>query len=169
MKKILFLFIFFTTIVKSQTSYPYLTIDPNGGQIVILTLEQAQKLDNATEFSPLLWNENASYLKLVDSLCNIKLFEKDLTIDSLLFVEKNLLNKIDSIQFLNSEVNKKIESSEYNNKIIIEDLEFNKTQNEKLTNQLSENNKIIKRQNKEINFAIGFGIITAIVSFIASM
>jgi hypothetical protein len=169
MKYLIIFFLLLNTIVYSQKSYPYLMVDSVGDQYIVLTLEQAQKLDNATEFSPTLWKENVAYYKLIDSLCEKKILLKNIEIDSLIVLENNLREQLN----LSSDLINKFEDKskicdsqivEYQKKVDSEI--YNRNQ---LEDVIKNNQKVIKQQRKEINFAIGFGIITAIISFIASM
>lgn len=169
MKYLIIFFLLFSTAIFSQKTYPYLMVDSVGDQYIVLTLEQAQKLDNATEFSPTLWKNNVAYYKLIDSLCESKILIKDNQIDSLVFLEKYLTEQLNLSSDLISkfEYKSKIYDSQINEYQKRVDLEVNNRN--QLEETIKSNQNVIKQQRKEINFAIGFGIITAIISFIASM
>lgn len=160
---------FLNVVGYSQKSYPYLMIDSVGDQFVVLTLEQAQKLDNATEFSPILWKENVAYLKLVDSLCNHKINIKNNEIDSLKTIQKSLEESLVVTSELIDLLKDRVDVSDqqiYDYQRRIETQNLNQIQLEKT---IIHNEKIIKNQRKEMNMAIGFGIVTAIISFLIAI
>ncbi len=166
MKYIIFLFLFLSSSISAQKTYPYLLIDSVGDQFVILTLEQAQKLDNATEFSPILWKENSTYYKVIDSLCNRKIEIKDIEIDSLKSTESFLLEKILVLENMNDELKNVVKIS--NSQIYDYEITLNSyvKENNQLYDDIIEKEKTIKKQNRNMNIAIGFGIVATIVSFI---
>lgn len=163
------IFLFLSVIGYSQKSYPYLMIDSVGDQFIVLTLEQAQKLDNATEFSPILWKENTAYLKLVDSLCNHKISIKNLEIDSLRSVQKSLEEQLVVSSELIDVLKDRVDISDkqiYDYQGVIESELYTQAQMKKI---IIDNEKTIKKQRREMNIAIGFGIVTTIISFLIAL
>ena len=87
MKKfILLMMLIMTSLVSfSQTDYPKIETDSSGHKIVIMTIEQAQKVDNNLEILKLLQIQgsecdslNTAYLKVIDKMGNqISLLELD--------------------------------------------------------------------------------------------
>lgn len=169
MKYLIIFFLLLNTIVYSQKSYPYLMVDSVGDQYIVLTLEQAQKLDNATEFSPTLWKENVAYYKLIDSLCSTKISIKEIKIDSLTRLEKNLTEQLNVSSELINKLDKRIEISDLQIIDYQKRIDTEVSNRTRLEETIMNNQKVIKQQRKEMNFAIGFGIVTAIISFIVAM
>jgi hypothetical protein len=169
MKILPFLFLFLTFVCQSQKSYPYLYEDSVGKQFVILTFEQAQRLDNATEFSPLLWKDHTSYYQLVDSLCERKLETKNIEIMAL---KKN----IDTISIWYSAYAKSYELCEnkvamLNNKNEVSE-EINKSLKQKVNSLENYNQKTemeLKQSKRNIGISIFLGFITTIAVFIFSL
>ncbi len=88
------LFIIISSYVYSQTDYPKMSVDSAGVRIVILTLQQAQDLDNKTELLP-LYEKMITQIDRVDSTCIKTISEKDSVINSLdnqINSQKNLLS-----------------------------------------------------------------------------
>jgi len=110
MKNILILFLFFTSASYSQVIYPLLKSDSTGQKIVIMTMEQAQKLDNATEYSPILFKEKQDYAKLIDSLCIQTIELKSLEVIAIQ-EEKRQIN--DSLSYMINKYNQERESNLY--------------------------------------------------------
>lgn len=85
MKKILFLLTFLISLISFSQTYPRIEKDSTGRKIVILTYEQAQKIDNAFELLSLLEKAGAecdsltlSYVKVINKLENqVILLESD--------------------------------------------------------------------------------------------
>ncbi len=69
MKYLLILMSFAHCAFSQTVIYPLLQVDSTGQKVIVMTMDQAQKLDNATEFSPILFKESRNYAKLIDSLC----------------------------------------------------------------------------------------------------
>lgn len=103
---LLFLSIFLCFIGKSQ-DYPIIKIDEQGTQIVVMTLEQVQRLDNQTDLIPLFEKINEDIGSL-DSSCLVALSDKDkviISLDKQLDSQKELLtNKDKEIENLNSQI-----------------------------------------------------------------
>jgi hypothetical protein len=177
MKYLTFIFLFFIIGVNAQKTYPYLYKDSIGDEYIVLTLQQAQKLDNATEFSPVLFKDNTAYYKLVDSIYHQKI--------------RSAINEVVSIKDNEiSGIKKSYEETQYtveNLKLTIDD---QKTKISILENQDIQNKEIIKKnlndieglnsvisikdteivkQRKDSNKAILFGVISFVVAFIVSI
>lgn len=161
--------LFISALLNSQKSYPYLYEDSIGKQFVILTLEQAQRLDNATEFSPILWKDHTSYYTLVDSLCEKKLETKNIQIEEL---KKN----IDTLTLWSGAYIRSYELCEnqvqlLNNRVEISD-EIHKSLKlkiESLEKHNQDQEKNLKRAKKDTNIAIIFTILSSAVFFILSL
>jgi len=166
--KYVILFLIMSNVMFSQKLYPLLTTDYQGDQIVVLTLEQAQKLDNATEFSPKLWRESVVYYKLIDSLCNIKINIKDSEIDSLKFLTDKLKDTLTVANKSNEQLNDRLKISDEQIYYYQQHIEIQEKKEQILKNQIVENEKYISKQNKNINKSIAFGIIAAVISFIVA-
>jgi hypothetical protein len=177
MRFLFFIFIFFFTKVNAQKSYPYLYTDSLGDNYIVLTMEQAQKLDNATEFSPVLFKENATYYKLVDSIYNEKIKFAVQEITDIKEIEINSIkNSCDEKQFMVDNLKwivdqQKIEISLLGQKDSINQTILKVKENNliSLDNTLKIKESELKKQRKTVNTAIGFGIISAIVAFILSI
>jgi hypothetical protein len=169
MKYITILLLFFTFVCSSQKSYPYLYQDSVGSQFVILTLEQAQKLDNATEFSPLLWKDHTSYYQLVDSLCEKKLETKNLQIETL---KKNIDTITEwSVTYMKSYELCKNNVEILNNKSEVTN-DINTVLKDKVSSLEERNNQQyfeLKRTKRDMNIAILFGFVATIGAFIISL
>lgn len=177
MKYLTFLFLFFTIGINAQKTYPYLYKDSIGDQYIVLTLQQAQKLDNATEFSPVLFKDNSAYYKLVDSIYHQKIksaIKEVVTIkeDEINVIKKNYeetQNSVDTLKAIVDEQKTKI--SELENQDI-----QNKEDIRKKTNNIDELNETLKskedqisKQRRDSNKAILFGVISFVVAFIISI
>lgn len=169
MKYITLFFLFLSFSLSSQKTYPYLYQDSIGKQFVVLTLEQAQKLDNATEFSPILWKDHTSYYTLVDSLCEKKLENKNIQIHEL---KKN----IDTLTIWSSAYIKSYELCKnqvellHNRTEISDEINKNlKLKIESLEKYSQDQEKQLKRAKKETNLAIIFGILSSVVFFVISL
>lgn len=169
MKNILFLILLFCSTLTAQKTYPYLLIDSVGDQFVVLTLEQAQKLDNATEFSPKLWKENVVYYKLVDSLCNQKLSIKDTQLDSFRLESNFLKEQLETSERLNNLLESKFKMNDELLTQYKSEFEIMKSEKTIYEEKIKLNEKIIKQQRKEMNIVIGFGIVTTIISFLIAI
>lgn len=169
MRLLIFLLIFIVNICYTQKSYPYLFQDSTGGQFVILTLEQAQKLDNATEFSPILWKNHTSYFELVDSLCEKKLQGKNLQIETLKSNIDTL--KFWSISYMKStEVCKeKLQVTENKIDVLNEINTSLKSKVSSLETHISDKDKELKKSKKETTFAIIGGFVGSLIIFLFSL
>lgn len=138
MKKILFvtLFVFLGMFVNAQIDYPRFEVDSLGQQVVVMTIEQAQKLDNNAELLLLFENLNAQMLNY-DSVCVKVINEKDYVISQqkleIAKLKESLKNKDEKISTLQSEIDK------HNEKVAI------------LEAQLLNRNQMIELKDRKIN------------------
>jgi hypothetical protein len=97
---ILMIFIFFSIssfsqrIVTDSLSYPIVTTDSIGNKIVILTIEQAKKIDNKLDLLELIKISNNMSLS-IDSVCVIVIDEKNQVIAN----QDMQISKLDSLVF----------------------------------------------------------------------
>lgn len=97
MKKILAILFFFIVNVTYSQNYPRIETDSTGKKLVVMTYEQAQKIDNAFELITLLEKAGAecdsltlSYVKVIDNLKKqVKLLESDITLYKGQLVDKD--------------------------------------------------------------------------------
>ena len=98
MKNLLFILTLLLSLTSfSQKSYPRIEKDSLGNKIVIMTYEQAQKVDNSFELLNLLKKSgvecdslNLSYIKVIDKLeRQVLLFETDIKLHKDQIVDKN--------------------------------------------------------------------------------
>ncbi len=166
MKYITILFLFFIGTINGQKSYPYLYSDSVGSQFVVLTFEQAQKLDNATEFSPTFWKDVNKYYVHVDSLCKIQIDEKNNVVDSL-----NLLNQsLKQITSIMSESISMRDTMIKSKNQIIKNLENEMMiNNQKYNDTVKFKDKEIKKKNRDIKYLSGFSIILMVGVVISSI
>lgn len=166
MRYITILFLFFIGTINGQKSYPYLYSDSVGSQFVVLTFEQAQKLDNATEFSPTFWKDVNKYYVHVDSLCKIQIDEKNNVVDSL-----NLLNQsLKQITNIMSESISMRDTMIKSKNQIIKNLEDEMIVNsQKYDDTVKFKDKEIKKKNRDIKYLSGFSIILMIGVVISSI
>ena len=177
MKYLTFLFLFFTIGINAQKTYPHLYKDSIGDEYIVLTLQQAQKLDNATEFSPVLFKDNSAYYKLVDSIYHQKIKSAIKEVVTIKEGEINVIkknyeetqNSLDTLKVIIDEQKTKI--SELQNQDI-----QNKEDIKKKTNNINELNETLKskedqiyKQRRDSNKAILFGVISFVVAFIISI
>lgn len=177
MKYLIFLLLFFTIEINAQKTYPYLYKDSLGDEYIVLTLHQAQKLDNATEFSPVLFKDNSAYYKLVDSIYHQKIksaIKEVVTIkeEEISVIKKNYeqtQNSVDTLSIIiyNQKTKiSKLETQDIQNK---EDIR-NKTSNiQELNETLKNKEDQIAKQRRDSNKAILFGVISFVVAFIISI
>ena len=137
MKNVLiFIFLIFSAITYAQIDYPRFEIDSLGQKVVVMTVQQAQKLDNNSELLLLFEGLNTKMIEN-DSICIKVINDKDYVI---------------SIQKL--EINKLKESlSTKDEKILTLQSEIDK-HNEKLffiESQLLNRDKMIDLKDKKIN------------------
>lgn len=166
MRYITILFLFFIGTINGQKSYPYLYSDSVGSQFVVLTFEQAQKLDNATEFSPTFWKDVNKYYVHVDSLCKIQIDEKNNLVDSL-----NLLNQsLKQITSIMSESISMRDTMIKSKNQIIKNLEDEMMiNNQKCNDTVKFKDKEIKKKNRDIKYLSGFSIILMVGVVISSI
>lgn len=166
MKYITILFLFFIGTINGQKSYPYLYSDSVGSQFVVLTFEQAQKLDNATEFSPTFWKDVNKYYVHVDSLCKIQIDEKNNVVDSL-----NLLNQsLKQITSIMSESISMRDTMIKSKNQIIKNLEDEMMiNNQKYNDTVKFKDKEIKKKNRDIKYLSGFSIILMVGVVVSSI
>lgn len=113
MKYLLTLLLFVTTFISFSQEYPRIEIDSTGKKLVVMTYEQAQKIDNAFELLTLLEKAGAecdsltlSYVKVIDGLKHqVTLLEGDITLYKGQIIDKD--NQISNLQqrLSNSETN----------------------------------------------------------------
>lgn len=113
MKYLLTLLLFVTTFISFSQEYPRIEIDSTGKKLVVMTYEQAQKIDNAFELLTLLEKAGAecdsltlSYVKVIDGLKHqVTLLESDITLYKGQIIDKD--NQISNLQqrLSNSETN----------------------------------------------------------------
>jgi hypothetical protein len=159
MKYIIILFLLFVGNLNGQKSYPYLYSDSVGSQFIVLTFEQAQKLDNATEFSPTFWKDVNKYYVHVDSLCKIELLEKNRQIDSL-NLENKKLAEISELIYSSVSIRDSIIK---NKNQMIKNLEYqNSLEKTDFETKLNVKEKEIKSKKRDIKYLGGFSIILMI-------
>jgi peptidoglycan hydrolase CwlO-like protein len=94
MKRILALIVFLMSFTFSYSQeYPRIETDSLGNKIVLMTIEQAQKLDNNTDLL-VMFEKLDSQLGSYDSMCLKVIGEKDLVIASQTVQIENLKNSI---------------------------------------------------------------------------
>ena len=165
MKIITIIFILFVNTIFAQKKYPYLDKDSDGVILVILTEEQARKLDNMSEFTHQSIRDKEGYIKFADSLCSIKILkyeEKYKNIEESLSLSQGNYNSLMSIK-MNDEAKlydkiSNLEQINQNNLLLIKNHE----------NTIYENNKKLKLYGRHVNVAIGFGLLAFVGAFIAS-
>lgn len=150
MKKLYFLFMMFLSFLSFSQEYPRLEIDNNGCNVVVMTLEQAQKIDNSLEMLNLIEKAeiecdslNLSYLKVIDNYKKqVNLLEIDITLYKNQIVDKN--QQISNLQEIISNCEKN--SSTCDEQIVIRD------------QQIDLMKKEIKTLKTKRNIAYGAGI-----------
>jgi chromosome segregation ATPase len=113
MKYLLTILLSIATFISFSQEYPRIEIDSTGKKLVIMTYEQAQKVDNAFELLTLLEKAGAecdsltlSYIKVIDGLKNqVTLLEGNITLYKGQIIDKD--NQISNLQqrLSNSETN----------------------------------------------------------------
>lgn len=177
MKYLTILFLFFFFGANSQKTYPYLYKDSIGDEYIVLTLQQAQKLDNATEFSPALFKDNTAYYKLVDSVYHQKIKS---AIEEVVVVKDNEINimkkSFEETQFTIENLKWIIDEQKEQINVLEEKDTVNKEIILKKSSNIDELNTIIeskeheiKKQRKDSNRAILFGVISFVVAFVISI
>lgn len=123
MKHILTILVLFTSLLCFSQTYPKIEVDSSGNKVVVMTIEQAQKLDNNMEILSLLEkaivdcdNLSNSYIKVIDEQkktisfleLDVKLLKEQLVDKDLLI--SNLQQRLDNANRLSVECeNQKIE------------------------------------------------------------
>jgi hypothetical protein len=108
MKKLLTILFFIITSISYSQDYPRIETDSTGKKLVVLTYEQAQKIDNAFELLTLLEKAGAecdsltlSYIKVIDGLKNqASLLEIDVKL-----YKKQVIDKDKQIENLQERLN----------------------------------------------------------------
>jgi hypothetical protein len=108
MKKLLTILFFIITSISYSQDYPRIETDSTGKKLVVLTYEQAQKIDNAFELLTLLEKAGAecdsltlSYIKVIDVLKNqASLLEIDVKL-----YKKQVIDKDKQIENLQERLN----------------------------------------------------------------
>jgi uncharacterized protein (DUF3084 family) len=137
MKSILLTAIFFLSsfLLKAQIEYPRLETDSLGQQIVIMTIEQAQQLDNNSELLLLFENLNSQMLSY-DSICVKVINDKEYVISTqkleISKLKESLNTKNEKIKTLQDEIDR------HNEKILI------------LESQLLNRNQMIEVKDQKI-------------------
>lgn len=177
MKYLTFVFLFLFFGANSQKTYPYLYKDSMGDEYIVLTLQQAQKLDNATEFSPVLFKDNTAYYKLVDSVYHQKI---KMAIKEVVNIKDNEINSIkkdyeetqstvETFKLTIDEQKNEISTLEKKDSLNKEIIYLNKNKIHELNTMIDTKESEIKKQRKDSNKAILFGIISFVVAFIISI
>lgn len=104
MKKLLTILFFIITSISYSQDYPKIETDSTGKKLVVLTYEQAQKIDNAFELLALLEKAGAecdsltlSYIKVIDGLKNqVSLLEIDVKLNKKQVIDKD--KQIENLQ-----------------------------------------------------------------------
>lgn len=112
--------------LNAQIDYPRFEIDSTGQKVVVMTIEQAQQLDNNSELLSLFENLNEQMLTY-DSVCVKVINDKEYVISTqkleISKLKESLSNKDEKISTLQSEIDK------HNEKIkILEDQLLNRNQ-----------------------------------------
>jgi hypothetical protein len=142
--------------IFAQIEYPLFTVDSVGTKLVVLTLEQAQALDNKTDLLP-LYEKMSTQINNVDSSCIRTIEEKDKTINSQdkLIKNKNslIIGKDKEINNLNLQVsNYKITEETYKKEI--------ENKNKEIDLHLNK----IKRTKGKILIGGGIGLVVGFVT-----
>lgn len=138
MKKILLLmaFLVMSVFVNAQIDYPRFETDSLGQQVVVMTVQQAQQLDNNSELLLLFEGLNAKMMEN-DSICIKVINDKDYVISTqkleISKLKESLNTKDEKIKTLQSEIDK------HNEKVAI------------LEAQLLNRNQMIELKDRKIN------------------
>lgn len=146
--------ILFCTITFAQVEYPIAKLDENGTAIIIMTLQQAQKLDNDSDLLK-FYRELDTESAKKDAICIQVINDKDQVIASqkveIAKLNEYTVNKESQIVTLQHTVNEYIN----NNSILTAQV----TNREALVTE--KDNVIVKMKRKMLFTGIGGGIITA--------
>jgi uncharacterized protein (DUF3084 family) len=121
--------------LSAQIEYPRIEIDSLGKEVVVMTIEQAQQLDNNSELLSLFEGLNSQMLNY-DSICVKVINDKDYIISiqklEISKLKESLDNKDDKIKTLQSEIDR------HNQKILL------------LESQLLNRNELIEVKDQKI-------------------
>lgn len=104
MNKLITILFFITSFISYSQNYPKIETDSTGRKLVVMTYEQAQKIDNAFELLTLLEKSGAecdsltlSYVKVIDGLNHqVSLLEVDLNLYKGQIIDKD--KQIENLQ-----------------------------------------------------------------------
>ena len=103
MKKLIFIFILFLSLVSFSQDYPKIELNNKGEKVVVFTLQQAQKIDNDLEVYTLLKvarikcdSLNLSYVKVIDEQNNQIFLLKNINKET----EKQIVDKDKQFEIL---------------------------------------------------------------------
>lgn len=152
MKNILLIFTLLISLTSfSQQKYPRLEKDSLGNKIVIMTYEQAQKIDNAFELLNLLEKSgaecdslNLSYIKVIDNLeKQVLLFEIDIKL-----YKEQIIDKDGQI----TNLNQRLKNCENDIKLAGEQISIRDNQIVLLNNEIS-----TLKTKRNIAYGVGIG------------
>jgi hypothetical protein len=169
MRYISIIFLLFFEVLNGQKTYPYLFSDSVGSQFVVLTLDQAQKLDNATEFSPTFWKDVNKYYVHVDSLCTMEIEVKNRQIDSLSTMNTELNDMVKIVYNSIPQRDEIIKSQNQEIKTLKEQIVLKEEINDTQVQLIKGKDKEIKKKNRDIKYLSGFSIILMIGVVISSI
>jgi hypothetical protein len=169
MRYITIIFILFFGVLNGQKTYPYLFSDSVGSQFVVLTLDQAQKLDNATEFSPTFWKDVNKYYVHVDSLCTMEIEVKNKQIDSLSTMNTELNDMVKIVYNSIPQRDEMIKSQNKEIKTLKEQILLKDEISDMQLQLLKGKDKELKKKNRDIKYLSGFSIILMIGVVISSI
>lgn len=169
MRYITIMFLLFFEVLTGQKTYPYLFSDSVGSQFVVLTLDQAQKLDNATEFSPTFWKDVNKYYVHVDSLCTMEIEVKNRQIDSLSTMNTELNDMVKMVYNSIPQRDEIIKSQNQEIKTLKEQIVIKEEINDTQVQLIKGKDKEIKKKNRDIKYLSGFSIILMIGVVISSI
>ena len=130
MKKLILILLIFQFIkLNGQNEYPKMSIDSTGNKVVILSIEQAQIIDNKLELLP-LYEKMSTEIGSIDSSCIKTIYQKDEIInsqDKLIKSQKELIKgKQEEILNLNLQIkNYKLTEETYKKEIDNKNKEIN--------------------------------------------
>jgi hypothetical protein len=154
MKKLLTIIAFFVfSISFAQIEYPMLKFDESGREVVVMTVEQAQKLDNDTDLLKLYKTLDDECAKR-DQICIQVINDKDKIIASQKIEISNLSNYTGNKESQIATLQKTINEYIVNNSIL-------KTEVENRQKLVDENKNLVVKLKSKIKWGgIGSGIIT---------
>lgn len=124
-----------TAFAQDSIEYPKFEVDTNGQQVIVMTIEQAQSLDNSTDLLFLLEKINTQ-VGDYDSVCIQVINDKDIVIAS---------QKIEISKLKESLVNKDEQIKTLQNQIYLYIKKVNI-----LENEIDNREKVIKEKNSQI-------------------